>query len=100
MIKVNSLLSTSDQRYQLPYGELGIRLKPCLASQHKFITYFELSFRLATYLRGLVMTCIDIGRAQIRTQVFHCLATQRNKSTQVDRKSSNTRAICYFLRPA
>ena len=44
------------------------------------------SFGLAFNLRFVwPPTCVDFGRAQIWTQVFNRLATQR-KSTQVDRK--------------
>ena len=47
---------------------------------------FRLSFRLATSLRGLALTLVDLKLACNSTHVFHPLATQR-KSTQVDRKS-------------
>ena len=38
-------------------------------SRYKFPTCIQLAFCLAIYLRGLAMTCIDFGWAQIRTQV-------------------------------
>ena len=39
-----------------------------LASRRKSMEV-RLAFRFATHLRGLAMTCVDFGRAQIRTQV-------------------------------
>ena len=76
-----------------------VPVKPSGQTDASFGLAFNLRrFRLATLLRrlastcddlrGLALICVDVGRAQIWTQVdasFYRLATQL-KSTQVDRK--------------
>ena len=44
----------------------------------------RLAFRFITHLRGLAMTCVDFGRAQIRTQV-DARFSPFGHPTQVDR---------------
>ena len=73
-------------------------IKPCpngLASERQFSTCAQLAFCLATHLRWLALTLVELKFVRKSTQVFHRLATQL-KSTQVDRKSA---VYAWNLRP-
>ena len=58
-----------------------------LASRRKFWTCVQLAFPLATHLRRLALTLVELKFVLKSTQVLHRLAAQRT-STQVHRKSS------------
>ena len=58
-----------------------------LASRRKFSISARLAFRLATHLRWLALTLVELKFVRKSLQVFHRLTAQR-KSTQVDRKST------------
>ena len=65
-------------------------------SQYKFPTCIQLAFCLAIYLRGLAMTCIDFGWAQIRTQVAASFSLFGHR-TQVNASRLKLRASQLYM---